>query len=344
MIGIDCRLIDTKNNSGISRYTEFLIEYYISKYADDKIVLITNDASFNYKNCRIHFTKLRPYGILDFLFFNREIAKIGISYFHSPFYSSFFFKVPGVKSIVTVHDLMYKLVPDFFGKNTFINFTKIKYFDFIVYTSLKNADLVISISQTTKSDVKKLYGIDSIHIPEDSHLNVIADTNILKRFSLTKNKYFFYCGNSRPHKNIDFVIDAFNDNPYIGNLVLAGKSHASSDNVLAVGVVTDAELLALYENSIAFIFPSKYEGFGLPILEALHAKTKVVASKISAFLEFDSLNIYFFNYDDTSEFIVALRNATNGKFINDAEVLQRYSKENIYKLNDTAFTRFLADI
>lgn len=332
-IGIDCRLINKIQNTGISRYTEFLIEYYVERYGEKNVILITNDSFFNYNKCEIKYTHLRPFNLIHFLWFSKYIEALHLDLFHVPFYASFFRKNK-TQVIVTVHDLMYKFVGGFFGKNKIVNYLKIKYFDFIVKKSLLNADKIVSVSKTTKRDVFDIFCCDSFHIPEDSGIECNDDFTVLEKNNLKEKGFYFYCGNNRPHKNLNFVIEIFKNNPQLPPLVLAGKGHSNSDNVITTGIVSEEELKTLYKTAIAFIFPSKYEGFGLPILESLKLKTLVVASKIPAFLEFKSDNIFYFEIGNETEFLSAIKNTLSSKFVNDKTFFDYYSKKEIYKLND----------
>lgn len=333
-IGIDGRLINRHQNTGISRYTDFLIEYYAKKYGEENLSIITNDYSLQVGNCKIIYTKLRPFNIVHFLLYRKTLSKLSFDLLHIPFYSGIATQLPKTKIIVTVHDLMYKLVSDFFGKNELLNFAKRKYFDFIVERTVRTADAVVTISETTKRDLYKQFQINSIHIPEFSDIDTKSNNSILERFELSDKKYFFYCGNNRPHKNLQFVIDTFNALPNLPPLVLAGKGHKTGTNVKAVGVVSEEELKALYKSSIAFIFPSKYEGFGLPILEALNSKTLVIASRIPAFLEFKSKNILFFDLTNRKQLVEAIQIAQKKAFVEENDFFKKYSISNIYELLD----------
>jgi hypothetical protein len=338
-VGIDCRLIDKKINSGISRYTEFLINYYSLKYGANNIVLISNDPNFIHFNSTVAFTRLKPYNVFHFFLFSKFVKKLKLDLIHIPFYSSFFFKINNLITIVTAHDLMYRLVDNFFGDRFYLNKIKVSYFNFIVKRSLKNADFIITVSKTTKKDIKSCFGFDSFQIPEDSSIDGDTESNILNRYKLKPKSYFFYCGNNRPHKNISFIKRIFEINDSLPILVLAGNGHKSSKNVLNLGIISEAELKALYVNAIAFIFPSKYEGFGLPILEAIRLKTIVIASRIPAFIEFKSKNIYYFDLDNEKGLLKLLEKVKFVKFQEDS-FLKSYEKEFIYKLYDSITDRF----
>lgn len=278
-IGVDGRLIDIQHNTGISRYTEFLIDYYISRYGVENVYILTNDSCLQYKHCTMIYTRLKPFNIYHFIKYGSFISQLKLDVLHIPFYSGLFTKIERTKIIVTIHDLMYKLVDDFFGSAKYMNFLKKTYFDFILKHTLHNADTIVAVSKTTRQDLYNLFHVSSIHIPEFSEICTNSDTLILEELRLKEKNFFFYCGNNRPHKNLQFVIDVFNSSPELPQLVLAGNGHSDSSNVKAVGVVSESALRTLYQASIAFIFPSKYEGFGLPVLEALGLKTIVIASQ-----------------------------------------------------------------
>jgi len=333
-IVVDCRLINKTQNTGISRYTEFLITYYIYKYGAKNVFLITNDREFVYDGCFILYTNLKPYNILHFIKYSKFIDSLEIDLLHVPFYSGLIKENKKIITIVTVHDLMYKFVKGFFGNNFILNKLKNIYFDFIVLRTLKNSNVIVSVSETTQKDVFNTFGLDSVHIPEDSEIKEPNNFSILGTLNLSKKGFFFYCGNNRPHKNIDFIIDIFNNNENLPPLVLAGNGHISSKNVIATGIITDQELHCLYKSAIAFVFPSTYEGFGLPVLEAIRSETLVVASKIPAFLEFKTKNIFFFDLNNKNEFVYVLQKALTNHFTIDESFLSYYSKNRIYELYD----------
>jgi glycosyltransferase involved in cell wall biosynthesis len=181
--------------------------------------------------------------------------------------------------------------------------------------------------------------LKSFHIPENAELDQEPGMAVLSDNRLIHKMFFFYCGNARSHKNLEFIINIFNSNPDLPPLVLAGKGHKHGANVIVAGVVSNSALKALYMSATAFIFPSKYEGFGLPILESLHAKTPVIASNISAFLEFNTKNISFFELNDERAFLTVVRDRCVKNFVEEPGFFEKFSKEQIYKLNDSLILR-----
>jgi glycosyltransferase involved in cell wall biosynthesis len=339
-IGIDCRLINRHQNTGISRYTEYLVEYYLTHFQQGDVYLFTNDYKFSHEFCNIVYTKLKPYNILDFFKFPALVEKLSLDIYHSPFYSGLHRKVDNLINIVTVHDLMYQIVPNFFSSVWLSNYLKKSYFNYIVRKSVLNADELIAVSKTTQADVQSNFQLESTHIPEDSEIASESNDMILSEHLLEFKRFFFYCGNNRPHKNVEFIVRFFNNNLHLPPLVLAGKGHKSSLNVIAVGIVSDMQLNALYRGSTAFIFPSYYEGFGLPVIEALRNNSFVIASKISAFLEFRSDNIFYFSSNSELELSEAVKKAMNETFSPEDSFFEYYSKNRIYGLHDLILNKY----
>ena len=294
---IDGRLISNKH-TGISRYTIEIVKSYIDRYGYNNVIVITN---FDIKDSFFQKieTKYKPYNLLHFFLYHIFLLKIEFDIYHSTYYANSFFKLKTKKYITTVHDLMYCCNFGFFSKYLIINKLGILYYNFIVRRSLKNSDLVISVSKTTQSDVKKFFNKNSEIVGEG--INILNSDYIkLTRFhNLNKNDYFFYVGNLRRHKNVKFLINCYLQSNTNKKLVISGDYNkneiAINANIIYLGYVTDVELSFLYGNCAAFIFPSLYEGFGLPILEALSYNAKVFSSNAGALSEFPSDIVYFFD-------------------------------------------------
>lgn len=334
-IGIDGRLLDLHHNTGISRYIQFYIGYYCNRYGSENVYIVTNDKTLDYNGCNIVYTHYKPFNMLHFFCYHRFILKQPFDLFHIPFYSGLQQSIPNIKVFVTVHDMMYRLVDGFFGRSKILNNLAIKYFDYIIKTTLKHSNAVISVSHTTQIDLERLWKVSSVRIPEYSEVCSSVYIDILNAYHLKYKHFFFYCGNNRPHKNIEMLVRVFNKSEELYPLVLAGKGHVSSKNVLALGVVTDDVLAALYKSARAFVFLSKYEGFGLPVLESLYSNTLVVASDIPAFQEFKaSRNISFFDLSCDSSLLNALIQNQQRLFIDDSAFLNQFTIDSIYRSID----------
>ena len=186
---------------------------------------------------------------------------------------------------------------------------------------MKQADQIIAVSKTTQSDLMELGGFESIVIREG--LNEIGSEskinyNSLAKYGLKEGDFFLYAGNLRPQKNIPFLIECFLKSEVKADLVLCGQARnkdlrkikpsvAIHPSIKILGFIPDNELLELYKTCKVFVYPSLYEGFGLPILEALAQGAAVYSSNAGALKEFEESGIHFFNPTNQESLIELFR-------------------------------------
>ncbi len=212
---------------------------------------------------------------------------------------------PGLKTVMTVHDLGAEYLPAAHQLKQRL------YLRFITNYQLNSATALIAVSESTKKDlvsegtyrekISVIYeGFDSsLFNPKNSDLQ----DNVLKQFDLESKKYFLFVGTIQPRKNLGNLIKAFkgflNILPQTDiKLVLAGgkgwlsdeifelpKKLGIEDRVKFLGRVPDQQLPVLYSGALALTYPSLYEGFGLPILEAMACGCPVIASNTSSLPE-----------------------------------------------------------
>lgn len=340
---LDGRLISNKP-TGISRYSLEVIKIYQKKYGAENVSVLVNN---HYDNSFFNeiVTAYKPFNILHFIIFSFYLSKINFDVYHTLFYSNSLFKVKSKKYITTVHDMMYANVKTFFGNNPIISFLKRIYIDIIVYFTLKNSDHIISVSETTRDDVKNRFGYDSDFIPEG--INKIKNENEynVATLGLVEGDYFIYVGNSRPHKNLEFLISAFNNSKTKKKLVLCGNNNGvkvNNNKIISLGFVDDNQLYALYKKSAAFIFPSLYEGFGLPVLEALHIGTKVLSSNGGALKEFPKEVVTYFDPNCEESLINLLENIDNIQIDTSIKrsVLDKYDWNNTNKVMNMTLNKW----
>lgn len=211
----------------------------------------------------------------------------------SSYLPAFGIKIP---SIITVHDLKYLFYPQFFGHRM-----KTAYYSWIVKRGIIGATHIIAVSESTKKDVVNVGAKNKkvTVIYEANTLGYDREADVLPRVTGGK-PYMLFVGEDRPHKNIDRLIRAYlalHDS--LGGqcplLVLVGANSqrlrrvhteiADRKSIVFAGCVGDDELKRLYKNALALVYPSLYEGFGLPILEAMAAGTPVITSNYSATAE-----------------------------------------------------------
>ncbi|MBA7706615.1 D-inositol-3-phosphate glycosyltransferase [subsurface metagenome] len=207
--------------------------------------------------------------------------------------------------ILTIHDLAFIRFPQF----NFDWFTK-KYTK-EVKRNARLAKIIIADSKSTKDDIIKFFKIDPakvkvVYLASDSQFKKLAnqekDKKVLKKYGIDK-KYILSAGTIEPRKNYPTLIKAFNyikhnNNDFNYRLVIVGrtgwKSEATyrerelspyKDDILFIGRVSDKDLVQIYNQAEIFVYPSLFEGFGLPPLEAMSCGLPVIASDSSSLKE-----------------------------------------------------------
>ena len=203
--------------------------------------------------------------------------------------------------MVTIHDLKYVLHPEFMGSKGRL---KSIYLKNLMRHAAKHCEKLITVSESTRNDLLKVFS----HISrlaertkvvyEAATVSMKENHEIFERFQLDK-PYFLYLGELRPHKNVGRVIQAFIQfKAQVApgadiRLIVAGKPHKSfempaaarRDDIIFTGYVKDDDAYTLYSNALAYCLPSLYEGFGLPILEAMKCGCPVITSDFSSTAE-----------------------------------------------------------
>jgi alpha-1,3-rhamnosyl/mannosyltransferase len=236
--------------------------------------------------------------------------------YHSPYYLMPY--RPGVPSIFTCHDLIPLICPQYFTA------TQRLIYRFTHQLALRTARVTIAVSRSTQHDLMQRLDAQPYRvmvIPEgvDVHFQPQPRSEIHRvraKYALPA-KVMLYFGSNKPHKNIVRLVQAFAELEARGqklevSLVIAGlwdaryneakqlvEERGLRDRVHFIGAVADDDLPALYSSATLFVFQSLYEGFGLPVLEAMACGTPVVCGGTSslpevtgpAALTFDPLNV-----------------------------------------------------
>lgn len=217
------------------------------------------------------------------------------------------------KLIVTVHDLTHLIYPEFLP----IKLAKF-YFKFMFWFICKRADRIITDSQNTKNDLLRFFNVSSnkisvvpLGVGEEFKEKPKEEISYLyDKFSIPHDKkILLYVGNLLPHKNLSRLLEAFSKmkGKEDCRLVLVGKafdgrSKSTDESNLGIdqltihtGIVDQEDLVNLYNLADLFVLPSLYEGFGLPVLEALACGTPVACSKTSSLPEVGGSVVNYFD-------------------------------------------------
>ncbi len=185
--------------------------------------------------------------------------------------------------IITIHDLSFWEHPEWFSSRYYW------FYRLLTPVSVRNSQKILTVSECSKNIISKLLNI------RKEKIEVIYNAvNSYQKKGYPKSKFILTVGSIDPRKNINRLIKAFHkwDNPDFKLILVGGKQQSfqrsniqSSEKVILTGYISDTELFEYYERAEIFIYPSLYEGFGIPALEAMSVGTPVIASDIPVLKE-----------------------------------------------------------
>lgn len=317
------------NLTGLGNYSRSLIEHLANGFPQNQYFIYTPKAKANilklplFKKENI-FLKLpqkakflwRSFGV------KHQLLKDRIDLFHGLSYEiPFGLKKTKIKSIVTIHDLIFLRKPQYYEPiDRLIYDYKSKY-------ACKNADQIIAISEKTKQDIIELYNISPAKIEViyqscDDSFKVAASTTRKEEVRLKyalPDEYLLSVGTIEPRKNILAIVKAMpkintkfkliiigKEKPYANKVKLEIEKLGLADRVIFLKDIPFKDLPSIYQMASLFVLPSYYEGFGIPIIEALYSKVPVVAATGSCLEEAGGPNSLYVNPDDFEGFATAI--------------------------------------
>ncbi len=320
---IDARMYGLEH-SGIGRYISNLVQEFINLKIDEQFIILLKKKYFD----ALEFPKDWAKVLADFRHYtlNEQLLLPGIINKEKPDLVHFphinipiFYRGPFV---VTVHDM----TMHFQGTNA-TTLPLYKYllkrlpYKFIFRSAVKRSCKIITPSKSIKKEITDYFMINpnKIAVTYEGLTNNFVESGthkdesaILSSYGLKSSNYFFYVGNSYPHKNLDLVVRAISSlNKESSSKVIfaiAGsrdifvrrledlirREHATLF-IKVLGYIPDDDLRVLYKNSIAFVYPSFSEGFGLQGLEAMASGSLILVSDIPVFREVYENNALFFD-------------------------------------------------
>lgn len=351
-IGID--ISQVVYGTGVSRYTEELVKNLIKLDKKNKYVLFGSSFRRKKELSNYHATvcgnycegKIFPFPptMMEILWNRLHVVNIekligDVDVFHS---WDWYQPPTKAKKVTTVHDVSFLRYPEVFPKRTIRAQTnRLKWVK-------KECQIVIADSQATKKDLIDLLGFDEKKIKviylgvsdswKEKPANIKKQEAIKKKYKI-KGEYILSVGTLEPRKNLKAVIKAFNElKKHSLQLVLVGKpgwgeeikqlAEKKDPAIVVTGFIPDEDLVYLYKGARCFVYPSLYEGFGLPVLEAMAAGCPVVTSNISSLPEVAGKAAILVNPQKTSE----IRQAIN-EIIAIPQVSQNLRKKGLIQAN-----------
>ena len=316
----DHQIFEHQRIGGVSRYfaeiirhlpadveADVSIQYTFNEYLRDmNIPFVWRDQLISYYSFlpKINFKgKKRLYSFLqerfpekypDFYKVNQsrtieKLEKGDFDIFHPTFFDDYYLDhLNGKPYVLTVHDMIIELYPEFINSPGFIKRKK---------KLVDNAAHIIAVSENTKRDIVNVFGTSADKVSVTYHASSLVDGG--GKLENLPNKYLLYVGDRRlGYKNFKFFIAAIQpillENKELC-IVCTGDRFTTEENNYfeALGIqdqlkiifVDDTQMFGLYKSAEMFIYPSYYEGFGIPILEAFQAQCPVVLSNGSCFPE-----------------------------------------------------------
>lgn len=312
IIGIDLTWVKPGKNGGTEFYIRNLLDGFKVLKNDYSYILFVadnnkktfesylNDSRFRFSECHVNTEKLVSRVIWKNTQLYRLMRKEKIDLAFFPVYDMPLYKYNDFKIVTVIHDLQALHYPEYFT-----NVEKA-----VLKASwkrvVKNADKVVGISNYVKNDIEEHYGtknVVAIHNPI-----VIKDTfvdfhDLQKKYGIKDNEYYYTVSSLLPHKNLKTILEVIKKIVY-DNIALPKKllisgvggkqleeikryldNYKLNDNVILTGFISNEERNTLMKHANAFVFPSVFEGFGMPPIEAMLLGSKVLTTKCTSLEE-----------------------------------------------------------
>lgn len=323
-IGIDVNSL-TRSLTGVGTYVYESIKYISELDKTNTYYLYTNDELIckliEQENFIIRMSRCSNVVLWYMYTLPAEIENDNINLFWEPGNRLPVIPRDDIKIVATIHDMASYLFPSYCSWKTAIMER------LFLKKTCDKADRLISISESTKKDIIQTYGIDEGKIKViyngdtpykvDREYDIHFLNRMKEKYGIIGN-YYLFIGTINPRKNCEIIIKAYNnyrDQGGINTLVLAGKLAAGSkkiknlikaskykDDIIITGYISEVEKEYFYKFASCLLFPSRYEGFGFPIVEAMSLGTLVITSNVSSMPEVaGEAALYLNNIDDDKE-------------------------------------------
>ena len=358
-IVIDLRIFGP-SFGGLGRYNQKFLENLIKQDQANEYVLLFRSQpkdlvlpkNFSIKICPCRWYSLAEQIVLPFILYPLKPDLVHFPHFNVPiFYNGPF--------VVTIHDLIMTKFPSKRATTLSRHYFAFKYWFYkqVIRHAVKNSEKIIAVSNFTAQDIKQHFHLSDT---EAKKIQVVYEGLSVSTVSNHKpvsvpDKFLLYVGNAYPHKNLEFLIRSFKEffDKHRGYyLILIGEKNYfynrlkeeskeifdhDRDQVIFPGFVPDEELRVYYQRARAYVFPSLYEGFGLPPLEAMFYNLPVLSSSAGSLPEVLGEAALYFNPKDKQDFLDKLEQIVTDQELRERlvrsgqEQIKKYSWEKMTK-------------
>ena len=348
------------NNTGLGNYSRSLVKVLSDNFPENDYLLYNprKSSKYNLENYNNSVTEVLPTSsftkklssLWRLYFVSKDIKKNKVELFHGLSGEIPLGLPKNIKKVVTIHDLIFVRYPNlysFFDRK--IHYFKFKY-------AAKKSDVVVAISEQTKKDIVSFLGINENKIKviyqgchavfkQEYSENQIENT--IKKHNLPE-EYILNVGTIEKRKNLLVILKSITNTTK--KLVVIGKKTAYFDEIWDYMVANNLEkqviflkdlsleeLAIIYQKATLFVYPSIFEGFGIPIIEALYSKTPVITSTGSCFSEAGGSHSLYINPESSDE----LRTAIDLVWDNTSKRIEMQEKgfEFVQKFNDSTIAK-----
>jgi glycosyltransferase involved in cell wall biosynthesis len=350
------------NLTGLGNYSRSLIEALSKQFPETQYLVYSPkvkssrqiDAFFEAENIKL---KLPINGTFLWRSLNilKDLLRDKVQVFHGLSHEiPFAIQHTKIKSIVTIHDLIFLRYPQYY------KFIDRKLYEWKSRSACKRADRIIAISEKTKADIIEFYGINPEKIEviyqscDDSFKTAFPQTTLDKIRTTYKlpQKYLLNVGTIENRKNLKLIVQALKDVNEEYKLVVIGKKTAYfkevekeikllglSNRIIFLTNIPFEDLPGIYQMASVFVYPSFYEGFGIPIIEALYSGIPTIAASGSCLEEAGGPDSIYVNPNDPEGLSAAITRVLSSSTLQNE--MKEKGLEFVQKFNSPLVTRQL---
>jgi len=320
-IGFDAKRV-FNNFTGLGNYSRFVVDGLLEHFPENQYLLYTpkirqHPEVQKYLNLEIRQPQKGTPGAWWRTFsIANDIKEDKLDVYHGLSNELPLRKPPGLKTVLTVHDLIFLRFPEYYG------FIDVSIYKWKLKKACESADVIVAVSQQTASDLKDFLNVDERKlcvVYQGCHpqfYKKVSTEEVRKKYSLPK-EFVLYVGTLEKRKNAGLIIKALSRVKNKIPVVFVGRAtkyvkelddlvnrFGVRDYVRFINNASFVDLPAIYQSASLFVYPSVFEGFGIPIVEAIASGVPVITSNGSCFSEAggpDCIYVNPSNYEELAD-------------------------------------------